>query len=73
MKTQELTNAAFGIFYVCYLLFHSFWIYFTISRPAQILVGFARPTDHFHQFFTYTGHNKLNTLIKQVKYCFSDI
>ena len=40
------------------------------SRKAQ--KGFVSRTNHFHTFFTQTGHGKLNILIKQVKYCFSD-
>ena len=42
------------------------------SHPCKAQEGFVSRTNHFHKFFTQTDHSKLNILINQVKYCFSD-
>ena len=60
------------IFYVCYLLFHSLWIYFSISRPARVQKGFVHPADHFHHFFTKTGLKKTKCFNKTIEILFSD-
>ena len=53
-KNADQNNSEYGLFLRS--VFHSLWIYFSISKPARVQKGFVRPTDHCHQFFTRTGH-----------------